>query len=89
MTTSINDTPTERAILSIIARVGWDAYIEVSDILNTSSFTINSNQALYKVFKHILEKDKDVKIDFPSVISGAKAFAKARVSMITPALEAQ
>lgn len=68
----LSDAPAERAVLAAICRYGSEAYHDVSDIVNEQSFTIDSNSMLYACLKHVMEKDEDVSIDLPTILSGAK-----------------
>lgn len=61
----------ERAVLAAIARFGADAYYDVSDIVNESTFTVDSNQFIYKCIRHIFESDPEAKLDLPSVYAAA------------------
>ena len=46
----------ERVVLAGLCQYGKDAYYDVSDIINTKTFSLDSNQALYrcleKIFTH-------------------------------------
>jgi replicative DNA helicase len=68
----LQDLPAERAILAGIFRYGSDALYDVTDIIQESSFTDESNMVLYACLKHILEKDETTSIDIPSMMSAAK-----------------
>ena len=62
----------ERAILSGIYNHGYDEFIEIEDILDIDSFTIDSNQAIFRCIKHIYnEYGENSNIDFPSIQSAA------------------
>ena len=50
------DPSAERAVLSGILKYGEDAYLDIADILTESSFTIDSNQFIFKCLKNICEK---------------------------------
>lgn len=63
----LSDTASERAILAGICRYGEDAYLDVSDIIQESSFTIDSNILIYKCLKHICEHDHKPNIDIASI----------------------
>ena len=68
----LQDLPAERAILAGIFRYGSDAYFDIADIIEESSFTLESNMAIFCCLKHILDKDDSSKPDIPSVLSTAK-----------------
>ena len=63
------DPSAERAVLAGICNYGDVAYLEVADIVNESSFTIDSNQIIYKCVKHLC--DSNSKIDVASIYSVA------------------
>lgn len=62
----------ERAVLAGIYQYGGQAYLDIADIISERTFTIESNQIIFKVFKHILEKDENTILDLPSVYAAAK-----------------
>ena len=67
------DPSAERAVLSGIIEYGEEVFLEISDIVQESTFTIDSNQMLYKCLKNILEKNQLVKqIDIASIYSTAQ-----------------
>ena len=49
------DTSAERAVLAGICKYGEDAYLDVADIVQETSFTIDSNKILYKCLKTVFE----------------------------------
>jgi replicative DNA helicase len=66
------DPSAERAILSGILKYGEDAYLDIADIIQESSFTIDSNQIIFKCLKNICEKEPKPNIDLASVYSSAQ-----------------
>lgn len=69
----------ERAVLSGIYQYGSEAYFDVADILQTSSFSDETTEALYKCFKHIFENDPDSEVDFHTLISTAKSLGFSKI----------
>jgi len=67
----LNDPAAERAVLAGIYRYGEDAYLDVADILQDSSFTIDSNRIIYNCLKQICEKHRQ-SIDIASIYSVAQ-----------------
>ena len=67
---TLADIGSERAVLSAICRFGNDAFIDVSDIITTDTFTINQNQLLYKIFEEVLKETS--KIDIASILTKAE-----------------
>lgn len=60
----------ERAVLAGICQFGKDAFYDVSDIVKTSSFLSENNQALYKCLESIIESN--LEIDAASIASKSK-----------------
>lgn len=69
--TNLCDPPTERAINALLCQYGKEVFDEVDDLLSPSTFTINSNQIVYKCVKDILESEENPKIDTSLLISTA------------------
>ena len=67
----ISNPASERAILGGIFSYGSDAFIDVDDIIDIKSFTIEENQILYACLKKVLETSSSV--DLPSVLSAASS----------------
>lgn len=61
----------ERAVLAGITSYSAEAYFDISDIITETTFTVPSNQIIYKCLKHIIETNNDSKIDIPSIYSAA------------------
>lgn len=66
------DTSAERAVLAGIIKYGEDAYLDVSDILQEGSFTVDSNKIIFKCLKTIFEKNSNVSIDLALIFSTAE-----------------
>ena len=73
----LNDPSAERAVLAGIFSYGENAYLEVSDIITESSFTIDSNVVIYKCLKHLCENNSE--IDIASVYSVAEELELAAI----------
>lgn len=65
------DTAAERAVLSSIMQYGDSVYLEVSDIIKETTFTVDSNQYLYQCLKHVCEQGACSSIDIASVFSAS------------------
>ncbi len=67
------DVSAERAILSGLLEYGEETLLDISDIVQESSFTVDSNQYIFKCCKYILEKEQNIKtIDLASIYSAAQ-----------------
>jgi len=70
----LQDVAAERAVISAICKYGSSAYVDIADIINSpNSFTIDSNQIIFKCLQHIYEQDINSKIDIPLILSAAKS----------------
>ena len=65
----LNDSAAERAVLAGIYKYGEDAYLDVADILQESSFTIDSNSIIFSCLKHLCENQRSKNIDIASIYS--------------------
>lgn len=63
------DVAAERAVLSGICRYGNEALLDVSDIIETNTFTLESNQVIYRCLVQVLSKSNTV--DIPSLLSAS------------------
>jgi len=71
MIEELTDPSAERAVLGGILQHGQNAYIDAFDIVNVDTFTIDSNQVIWKCIKHIFSDEKTTDIDLPSIYSAA------------------
>jgi replicative DNA helicase len=55
----------ERAVLAGILQHGADAYIDISELVTTETFTDEVNQCIWKIAKSIYDEDLTAKIDLP------------------------
>lgn len=75
----LGDPSSERAVLSGIINYGEVAFLDVSDIIQESSFTVDSNQLIYRCLKHIFEHQNKPNIDLASVYSAAQELELSHV----------
>jgi replicative DNA helicase len=73
------DPAAERAVLAGICKYGEDAYLDIADILQPTSFTIDSNSIIYKCIKHICEKEEKPTIDIASIYSIAQELGLSNI----------
>jgi replicative DNA helicase len=67
------DVSAERAVLSGLLEHGEEILLDISDIIQESSFTIDSNQYIFKCCKYILDKEQNLKtVDLASIYSAAQ-----------------
>ena len=67
--TKLSDVGAERAILAGIFQYGKDAYIDVSEIIDTTTFTLEGNQLIYKCVEQALKNNP--KLDIAVFLSAA------------------
>jgi replicative DNA helicase len=73
------DSAAERAVLAGICNYGEDAYLDVVDIIQESTFTIDSNSIIFKCLKNLCEKDSKAIIDIPSIYSSAQELGVSHI----------
>jgi replicative DNA helicase len=72
LTTQLNDVAAERAVVAGVILYGHETYVDVSDIITNRTFTLNSNEIIYRCVEHIVKDDPNAKPDVPSILSAAK-----------------
>jgi replicative DNA helicase len=65
----LSDPSAERAVLSGVCNYGEEAYLDIADIVQDSSFTIDSNSIIFKCLKTICEREQNPKIDISLIFS--------------------
>jgi replicative DNA helicase len=65
------DPAAERAVLAGICQYGEAAYLDIADIIQETSFTIDSNSIIFKCLKTLCENNQS-KIDIASIYSTAQ-----------------
>lgn len=66
------DPASERAVLAGICLYGEEAYLDIADIIQESTFTIDSNGIIFKCLKRLCENENKPKIDVASIYSVAQ-----------------
>lgn len=66
------DPASERAVLAGICSYGEEAYLDIADIIQESTFIIDSNAVIYKCLKRLCENNHRPKIDVASIYSSAQ-----------------
>ena len=69
---TLSDPAIERAVLAILCQTGEKSYIEVADIVDENSFTIDSNILIYKCIKQIFSENDQKTVDIASIYSASK-----------------
>ena len=68
----LSDVAAEKAVLSSIFRYGSEAYYDVSDIINSNTFTVPINGIIYSCIQKLYIKESNPAIDIASILSVAK-----------------
>ncbi len=68
-----SDVASEKAVLAGICQYGSNSYVDVADIVNLKTFTLESNQLFFKCLEYCLKDKVDAKIDLASIFSAASA----------------
>jgi replicative DNA helicase len=66
------DVAAERAVLSGICNYGEVAYLDIADIIQDTSFTIDSNAIIFKCLKTVCEREQKPSIDIATIFSVAE-----------------
>lgn len=69
---TLTDPSAERAVLSGLCKYGENAYLDISDLLSSASFTIDSNSFIYACIQHIYSNDSNATIDLAYIYSAAQ-----------------
>ena len=78
----LSDPASERAVLAGICKLGNDGYLDVADILQSSTFTIDSNSILFNCLEYIFAQEK-----IPNVIDIASVYSAAHAVGLSTFLE--
>jgi replicative DNA helicase len=73
------DAAAERAVLAGICRYGENAYLDIADILQPSTFTVDSNIMIFTILKEICEKEHSPSIDIASILSTSQTLNFAHI----------
>jgi replicative DNA helicase len=79
LTTQLNDVAAERAVVAGVILYGHETYVDVSDIITNRTFTLNSNEIIYRCVEHIVKDDPNAKPDVPSIMSAAKTLGLDKI----------
>src|SRR5208283_1737474 len=71
MSIILSDNACERAVLAGICRHGSEAYYDVIDFLQESTFNVESNKLIWRCVQHIMKADDNAKIDIALIHSAA------------------
>ena len=63
------DPSAERAVLAGICTYGENAYLDIADIIQETSFTVDSNSIIFKCLKTLFDNEHKSTIDIASIYS--------------------
>ena len=66
------DTAAERAVLAGICVYGDTVYLDIADLIQENTFTIDSNKVLFKCLKKIFDQEQKSTIDLAIILSTAE-----------------
>jgi replicative DNA helicase len=75
----LSDPAAERAVLAGICSFGESAYLDVADMLQETSFTVDSNSIIYKCLKCLCDHGQSKTIDIASIYSVAQEIGVAHI----------
>lgn len=67
------DLASERGVLAGLCKFGEEAWADVGDLLRVESFTLDSNQVLWKCLEYAFGTMRTKKIDVPTIYSAARS----------------
>lgn len=68
----LSDISAEKAVLAGICQYGAEAYYEIMGVVEEDTFTVDSNQHLFRCVEHIIKQDDSRIIDDASILSASK-----------------
>ena len=71
MSIILSDNSSERAVLAGVCQHGCEAYYDIVDMIQESTFNIEVNQLIWRCLSNLLKKDDTTKIDIASIISSS------------------
>lgn len=73
------DPAAERAVLAGICSYGENAYLDIADIVQETSFTVDSNSIIFKCLKTLFDSENKSKIDIASIYSVAQEIGVSHI----------
>ena len=70
MSVQLSDAGAERAVLAGLFAYGLESYVEISDFITHSTFSVRNNQVIYKCIEKVLESE--AQLDIPAILSAAE-----------------
>lgn len=83
----LSDVAAERAVLSGICQHGRDSYLDVADIIQSKTFTVEYNQLIFSCIKRIFDQDETSNIDVASIYSAGEELGLSNIMSRSAILE--
>lgn len=74
----VQDVAAERAVLAGIAQYGADLFLDITDLVKTNTFAVDSNKIIFKCLEHICKQDSAT-VDLPSILSAASELGLSHI----------
>jgi len=75
----LSDSAAERAVLAGMCEYGGDAYLDICDMVKVGTFTLPTNQCLWKCIELICKGNNDAKVDLPSILSASTSLGLSHI----------
>jgi len=73
------DPAAERAVLAGICSYGENSYLDIADIIQETTFTVDSNSIIFKCLKHLFDQEHKTSIDIASIYSAAQELGVSHI----------
>lgn len=74
----IQDIAAERAVLAGIVQYGADLFLDITDLVKTNTFSVDSNKIIFKCLERICNQD-GATVDLPSILSAASELSLGHI----------
>jgi replicative DNA helicase len=68
----LSDIAAERGVLSGICQYGQNSFLDVADVLKSTTFTVDYNQIIYSCLEHMFKESEGAAVDVASVYSAGE-----------------
>jgi replicative DNA helicase len=75
----LTDVGTERAVLGGVAQYGADGYADVSDLVTTKTFSLDSNQVIWWCLDALYKNGQTAPVDSPTLLAVAHSLGKGNL----------
>jgi replicative DNA helicase len=75
----ISDVASEKAVLAGMVQHGSNGYADVADLITIETFTLESNQMIYKCLEYILKDKVGMVVDLPTIYAAASSLGFSHI----------